>query len=121
MSHHSPVRLLDKVRQRIRLKGYSIRTERSYSQWIKRFILFRNKRHPRDMGKMEIEAFLSDLAMNRNVAASTQNQDLVPIGTSYIYAFERYNIVHRTLEQLEPTQILLDTKHPVYLRSNCDG
>jgi integron integrase len=65
---------LDKVRQRIRLKGYSIRTERSYAQWIKRFILFHNKRHPRDMGKMEIEAFLSDLAVNRNVAASTQNQ-----------------------------------------------
>jgi integron integrase len=65
---------LDKVRQRIRLKGYSIRTERSYSQWIKRFILFHNKRHPRDMGKMEIEAFLSHLAINRNVAASTQNQ-----------------------------------------------
>lgn len=74
MSHHPPVRLLDKVRQRIRLKGYSIRTERSYSQWIKRFILFHDKRHAKDMGKMEIEAFLSDLAMNRNVAASTQNQ-----------------------------------------------
>jgi integron integrase len=74
MSHNTPVRLLDKVRQRIRLKGYSIRTERSYAQWIKRFILFHNKRHPRDMGKMEIEAFLSDLAINRNVAASTQNQ-----------------------------------------------
>lgn len=74
MSRHSPVKLLDKVRQRIRLKGYSIRTERSYAQWIKRFILFHDKRHPKDMGKMEIEAFLSYLAMNRNVAASTQNQ-----------------------------------------------
>jgi site-specific recombinase XerD len=74
MSQQPPVRLLDKVRQRIRLKGYSIRTERSYSQWIKRFILFHNKRHPRDMGKVEIEAFLSDLAINRKVAASTQNQ-----------------------------------------------
>lgn len=74
MSPQPPVRLLDRVRQRIRLKGYSIRTERSYSQWIKRFIFFHNKRHPRDMGKMEIEAFLSDLSINRNVAASTQNQ-----------------------------------------------
>ncbi len=61
MSRHPPVRLLDKVRQRIRLKGYSIRTERSYAQWIKRFILFHGKRHPKDMGKMEIEAFLYSL------------------------------------------------------------
>lgn len=74
MSPRPPTRLLDKVRQRIRLKGYSIRTERSYTQWIRRFILFHDKRHPKDMGKKEIEAFLSDLVMNRNVAASTQNQ-----------------------------------------------
>ena len=74
MAQHPPVKLLDKVRQRIRLKGYSIRTERSYTEWIKRFILFHDKRHPKDMGKKEIEAFLSDLVVNRNVAASTQNQ-----------------------------------------------
>ena len=69
-----PVRLLDKVRQCIRLKGYSIRTEKSYVSWIKRFILFHDKRHPQDMGKPEIEAFLSHLVMKRYVASSTQNQ-----------------------------------------------
>ena len=69
-----PVRLLDKVRQCIRLKGYSIRTEKSYVSWIKRYILFHDKRHPQDMGKLEIEAFLYHLVMKRNVASSTQNQ-----------------------------------------------
>jgi integron integrase len=74
MSPKPPVKLLDRVRQRIRLKGYSIRTEKAYSEWIKRYILFHNKRHPNEMGKQEIEAFLSHLVVNRNVAPSTQNQ-----------------------------------------------
>ncbi|UCF94281.1 MAG: phage integrase N-terminal SAM-like domain-containing protein, partial [Desulfobacterales bacterium] len=59
---------------RIRLKGYSIRTEKSYVFWIKRFILFHGKRHPNELGKPEIEAFLSHLVMVSNVSASTQNQ-----------------------------------------------
>ena len=53
------LKLLDRVRLRIRIKGYSIRTEKSYVSWIKRFILFHNKRHPNEMGKVEIEAFFS--------------------------------------------------------------
>jgi integron integrase len=69
-----PVRLLDQVRQKIRVKGYSIRTEKAYIDWIKRFIIFHNKRHPKEMGKTEIEAFLSHLAIRRRVASSTQNQ-----------------------------------------------
>jgi len=69
-----PVKLLDRVRQSIRLKGYSIRTEKTYVSWIRQFVLFHAKRHPRDMGKPEIEAFLSYLVMKRNVASSTQNQ-----------------------------------------------
>lgn len=69
-----PVKLLDQVRQRLRLKGYSIRTEKSYTEWIRRYILFHNKRHPKDMDKKEIEAFLSHLVLERNVAPSTQNQ-----------------------------------------------
>ena len=69
-----PAKLLDQVRQRIRLKGYSIRTEKTYVSWIRQFILFHGKRHPQDMGKPEIEAFLTYLVMNRNVASSTQNQ-----------------------------------------------
>jgi integrase len=74
MTQQPSVKLLDLVRQRIRLKGYSIRTEKSYTQWIRRFIFFHNKRHPKLMGKTEIEAFLSHLVIHRNVSPSTQNQ-----------------------------------------------
>ena len=72
-------RLLDQVRQRCRVKHYSIRTESCYVDWIRRFILFHDKRHPRTMGAPEVEAFLTHLAVNRNVAASTQNQALSAI------------------------------------------
>jgi integron integrase len=65
--------LLDKVRERIRLKHYSIRTEQAYVDWIRRFILFHGKRHPAEMGSPEIVAFLTYLAIERNVAAATQN------------------------------------------------
>jgi len=67
-------KLLDQVREIIRLKHYSRKTEKTYVSWIRRFILFHDKRHPEEMGEREIEAFLSDLAVNRKVAASTQNQ-----------------------------------------------
>jgi len=67
-------KLLDLTRDKIRLKHYSIQTEKSYTEWIKRFILFHNKKHPIDMGKKEIEDFLSYLARDRQVSPSTQNQ-----------------------------------------------
>ncbi len=69
-----PPRLLDQVRFRIRRKNYSIRTEQAYVAWIRRFILFHNKSHPANLGANEIESFLTHLAVDRNVAASTQNQ-----------------------------------------------
>lgn len=71
-----PKKLLDQVRDAIRLKHYSYRTEETYVQWIRRYILFHNKRHPKDMGSAEIEAFLTHLAVEGQVAASTQNQAL---------------------------------------------
>lgn len=67
-------RLLDEVRDRIRLKHYSIRTEGTYVEWIRRFILFHAKRHPREMGAAEVESFLTHLAVQGRVSASTQNQ-----------------------------------------------
>jgi integron integrase len=67
-------RLLDQVRNKIRLKHYSIRTEQAYVDWIRRFVLFHGKRHPLDLGPHDVEAFLTDLAVTRLVAASTQNQ-----------------------------------------------
>jgi integron integrase len=69
-------RLLDQVRAQIRLRHYSIRTETQYVQWIKRFVLFHHKRHPREMGAAEVEAFLSHLAVEGHVASATQNQAL---------------------------------------------
>jgi len=69
-------KLLDRVRDAIRVKHYSIRTEQAYVNWIKRYIYFHNVRHPAEMGAAEVEAFLTHLAVNENVAASTQNQAL---------------------------------------------
>jgi len=65
-------KLLDRVRATARMRHLSIRTERAYVDWIKRYIFFHNKRHPQYMGEAEIRAFISDLAVNGRVAASTQ-------------------------------------------------
>ncbi len=75
---HSP-RLMDQVREALRVHHYSLRTEQSYLQWIKRYILFHGKRHPREMGPKEVADFLTHLAVQRNVSASTQNQALAGI------------------------------------------
>ncbi len=69
-------KLLDRVRDAIRTKHYSIRTEEAYVSWIRRFILFHDKRHPRDMDTDEVEGFLTHLAVEKQVSASTQNQAL---------------------------------------------
>jgi integron integrase len=69
-------KLVDQIRSRLRLKHYSLRTEQAYVQWAKRYIIFHGKRHPREMGKQEIEVFLTSLAVDRNVSASTQTQAL---------------------------------------------
>ena len=66
-------KLLDQLRERVRLKHYSYKTEQSYVQWVKRYILFHNKRHPKDMGGVEIREFLNHLAIEKYVSASTQN------------------------------------------------
>lgn len=72
-------RLLEQVREQIRLKHYSIRTEHVYCEWVKRFIRFHSYRHPQEMGAAEVEAFLSDLALRKSVSASTQNQALAAL------------------------------------------
>ena len=69
-----PPKLLEQVVTRMRVKHYSLRTEKSYVDWIKRYIWHHGKRHPKDLGAAEVEAFLSHLAVTRNVSASTQNQ-----------------------------------------------
>ncbi len=72
-------RLLDRVREAIRLRHYSRRTEKAYVHWTRRFVLFHNKRHPEQMGGPEVTAFLSSLASDEHVAASTQNQALAAL------------------------------------------
>jgi integron integrase len=72
-------RLIDQVRNVLRLHHYSVRTEEAYIQWIKRFIFFHNKRHPNEMGEKEIRNYLTHLAVDKHVSASTQNQALSAI------------------------------------------
>ena len=69
-----PPRLLDQLREQLRIRHYSLRTEDAYVDWVRRFILFHGKRHPRDMGAPEVQAFLSHMAVARGVSPSTQNQ-----------------------------------------------
>ena len=71
--------LLEKVRECLRVRHYSLRTEEAYLGWIRRFVWFHGKRHPRDMGTAEVEAFLTDLAVKRGVSAATQNQALAAL------------------------------------------
>lgn len=75
-SQSAAPKLLDQVSDKIRVKHYSIRTETQYIHWIKRFILYHNKRHPREMGAKEVESFLTHLATAGGVSAATQNQAL---------------------------------------------
>jgi integron integrase len=82
-------KLLDLVRNKIRLKHHSIRTERAYVDWVKRFILFHHKRHPASMGAPEIRAFLSYLAVEGRVAASTQTQALSALVFLYREVLDR--------------------------------
>ena len=73
---NKPKKLLDQVRDVVRLKYYSIQTEQSYVSWTKRYVLFHDKKHPCEMGRSEIEAFMTHLAVDLKVSASTQNQAL---------------------------------------------
>jgi integron integrase len=83
MTTLQPPKLLDQVRARLRTQHLSLRTEDAYVGWIRRFILFHDKRHPKVMGAAEIEAFLSHLAVDRRVSASTQNQAMAAL--LYLY------------------------------------
>lgn len=80
---------LDSVRDAIRVKHYSYRTEQTYVQWVKRFILFSGKRHPSEMGEAEIAAFLTDLAVERRVSPGTQNQALNALVFLYKHVLRR--------------------------------
>jgi integron integrase len=103
-------RILDLVRERIRLKHYSIRTEDTYLQWIRRFILFHGKVHPRELAHGAIEAFLTHLAVRGGVAASTQNQAMNAI--LFLYR----EVLHADRPDLEGMVRATRTRHlPVVL------
>ena len=87
-------KLLDQMRDILRAKHYSYRTEETYLDWVRRYILFHSKRHPGDMGAAEIQAFITHLATQRNVAASTQNQALSAI--LFLYR----EVLHKEIEPI---------------------
>ena len=82
-------KLLDQVRDALRTKHYSYRTEQAYIEWIKRFILFHGKRHPKDMGAQEVQAYITYLAVEKNIASSTQNQALSAIAFLYKHVLQK--------------------------------
>jgi len=88
-------KLLDQVRDALRLKHYAYRTEQAYVDWITRYILFHNKRHPTDMGRPEVQAFLTHLAVEKNVAASTQTQAL----SALLFLYRQ--VLHQDLGNLD--------------------
>ena len=100
-----PRRLLDQTRDGLREKGYSIHTERSYVDWIRRFILFHDKRHPREMGAPEMGAYITHLAVALGVAASTQQQALSALSLLY----------REVLEQERGPASALRSQRPQYL------
>jgi integron integrase len=119
MSPSQPPRLLDQVREAIRLKHFSLKTEKSYVHYIRDFILFHNKQHPKEMGTDEIRAYLSHLAIQRNVAPSTQTvalsallflyRQVLHIDLPYINNIERAKKPERlpvVFSRLEVRQIL---------------
>jgi integron integrase len=119
---------LESIRQILRTKHYSIQTEKAYLLWIKRFILFNQKRHPKDMGEEEISNYLTHLAVDRQVTSSTQNLALCSIVFMYKHVFERQltllpdtirakapKRVPTVLSNQEATEIINELKQPYRL------
>lgn len=102
-------RLLDRVRDAMRVRHMSLRTEKTYVQWIRRFILFHGKRHPRDMAEVEINAFLTHLAVKGGVSPSTQTQALCAI--LFLYRV----VLDREIGELELVRAQRKRKLPVVL------
>jgi integron integrase len=102
-------KLLDRVRDALRLKHYSYRTEQAYIGWITRYILFHNRRHPKDLGAPAVEAFLTYLAVNENVAASTQNQAL----SALLFLYRE--VLHRDLGPVDALRARRPRRLPTVL------
>ncbi len=98
-------KLLDQVRDELRVRHYSLRTEKSYTSWIKRFILFHNKRHPNEMGADEIRAYINHLAVKEHVSSSTQNQAFQAI--LFLYK----NVLKKEVGWINEIEKVARTKH----------
>ena len=108
-------KLLDQVREKIRFKHYSISTEKTYISWIKHYIVFNGKRHPADMGAVEVERFLTYLANDRHVSSATQNQalsailflyrDVLALDLPWLDGFERSKKPKRLPVVLTPLEV----------------
>jgi len=109
MEEHRPKKLLDQVRDAIRLKHYSYRTEQAYVGWIKRYIYFHDVRHPSEMGAPEVEAFLTHLAVKEHVAASTQNQAL----SALLFLYRE--VLHRELGPVDALRAKRPKRLPTVL------
>ena len=110
----SGIKLMGQVRQVLRYHHYSYRTEKTYCDWIVRYIkYFGAKKHPRDMGKTEIDTYLSHLATDRKVSASTQRQALNAI--IFLY---RHVLDQPIEEQIEPTKAKRHTRPPMVMTKN---
>jgi len=107
-----PRKLLDRVRDALRVRHYAIRTEDAYADWVKRFVLFHGKRHPDDMGEPEVNAYLTHLAVEGGVAASTQNQALCALLFLYVH------VLGRPLDQLRVVRAARPDRLPVLLSQN---
>jgi site-specific recombinase XerD len=104
-----PPKLLDRLRHACRGRHYSIRTEDAYYDWVERFIRFHGIRHPEAMAEPEVNAFLTHLAVERNVAASTQNQAMCAI----LFLYE--HVLQRPLNQLQIVRANRPKRLPVVL------
>ena len=105
-------KLLEQVRDILRILEYAKRTEEAYVQWIRRFILFHNKRHPQEMGALEVEQFLTHLAVKRKVSASTQKQALCAV------VFLHETVLGMELGQVMPVRGRHGQRIPVVNASN---
>jgi integron integrase len=116
----SAPRLLDQVRAAIRLRHYSPKTEEAYVSWIRRFILFHGKRHPRELGAAEVTAFLSNLAAARGSSASTQNQALSAVLFLYgvVLGQQRPARLPVVLPRSEVSAVLARLHGPVWIMAS---
>ena len=101
-----PPKLLDQVRTVLRVKHFSLSTERAYVNWIKRFILFHHKRHPIEMGELEIRQFISHLAVATKVSASTRTVALSALLFRYPHVLKQELSFIRDIERAKPAKRL---------------